>query len=78
MTTVTAIMRQRNGERPATYWMFLRPSPDRAEEMQPITGDTYYDLWHAYHNRAVHIDGGLVAFDPDRPIQWDDVMPEGR
>lgn len=78
MTTVTAIMRQRNGERPATYWMFHRPSPAAAEQMRPIDGDTYYDLWHAYHKRAAHIDGGLVAFDPDRPIEWGDVMSEGR
>ena len=59
MTTVTAIMRQRNGERPANYFMFYRPSPAADEEMQPI-------------------DGGLVAFDPDRPIEWEDVMNEQR
>lgn len=78
MTTVTAIMRQRNGERPELYWMFLRPSPDAQEQPRPIDGNTYYDLWRTYHGRATHIDGGYVAFDPDRPIEWGDVMPEER
>ena len=78
MITITAILRQRNGERPPLYYIYTRPAPGAQEEMKAITGDTYYDLWHAYHKRAVNIDGGLVAFDPDRPILWDDVMLEQR
>ena len=78
MITVTAILRQPNGERPPLYYLYTRRAPDAAEQMQPIDGDTYYDLWYAYHTRAAHIDGGLVAFDPDRPIEWRDVMNEER
>ena len=78
MITITAILRQPNGERPPLYYLYTRRAPDAAEQMQPIDGDTYYDLWYAYHTRADHIDGGLVAFDPDRPIEWCDVMNEER
>ena len=79
MTTIlTAMTRQRNGDKPELYWVHLRPSPDAQEQPRPIDGNTYYDLWRTYHGRASHIEDGYVAFDPDRPIELDDVMSEQR
>ena len=75
---VTAIMRYPNGQRPATCYAFTRPGLFDCEEMTRIDSATYDALLTAGRDRVVAVDGISIGFDPDRPIEWDDVMPEGR
>ena len=63
-------------DRPAVCVAYLREG--NGERSVTIDRMTYTYLWDKGQARAEFVDGDYMAFPVDRPLEWDDVMPEGR
>lgn len=64
-------------DRPPVYLAFVAGS-DGGETVNVIDRDAFIRLWKAGQTEADYTDENYMAFDPDHPIEWDDVMSESR